>query len=91
MSICLGARGDSGTLACLRPQCTTLNVAILPLNLYQLKHGQTSDFTIGFIGLGNLGEPLCNSLVTKGCRVTVTDLNKASAQRLLDAGATLVR
>lgn len=48
---------------------------------------QPSDFTIGFIGLGNLGEPLCNSLVSKGFRVTVTDLNKANAQRLLDAGA----
>jgi len=48
---------------------------------------QPSDFTIGFIGLGNLGEPLCHSLVSKGFRVTVTDLNKANAQRLLNAGA----
>ena len=43
---------------------------------------------IGFIGLGNLGEPLCNSLVQKGFDVTVTDLHRANAQRLLDAGAT---
>jgi len=50
-------------------------------------HKQPSDFTIGFIGLGNLGEPLCHSLVSKGFRVTVTDLDKAHAQRLLDAGA----
>ena len=42
---------------------------------------------IGFIGLGNLGEPLCNSLVKAGYQVTVTDLHKASAQRLLDGGA----
>jgi 3-hydroxyisobutyrate dehydrogenase len=47
-----------------------------------------SDFSIGFIGLGNLGEPLCNSLVGKGFKVTVTDLNKANAKRLLDSGAT---
>ncbi len=42
---------------------------------------------IGFIGLGNLGEPLCNSLVKAGYKVTVTDLHKASAQRLLEGGA----
>ncbi len=46
-----------------------------------------SDFTIGFIGLGNLGEPLCNSLVSKGFSVTVTDLSKANAERLIAAGA----
>ena len=45
-------------------------------------------FKIGFIGLGNLGEPLCNSLVRKGFDVAVTDLQRANAQRLLDAGAT---
>ena len=44
-------------------------------------------FRIGFIGLGNLGEPLCNSLVCKGFDVTVTDLNKGNATRLLAAGA----
>ena len=44
-------------------------------------------FKIGFIGLGNLGEPLCNSLVEKGFDVTVTDLHKANAKRLLEAGA----
>jgi 3-hydroxyisobutyrate dehydrogenase len=43
---------------------------------------------IGFIGLGNLGEPLCNSLVKAGYKVTVTDLHKASAQRLLEGGAS---
>ncbi len=46
-----------------------------------------SAFKIGFIGLGNLGEPLCNSLVSKGFNVTVTDLRRDNAQRLLDAGA----
>ncbi len=46
-----------------------------------------SAFKIGFIGLGNLGEPLCNSLVRKGFQVTVTDLRRDNAQRLLDAGA----
>nr|WP_315247577.1 NAD(P)-dependent oxidoreductase [uncultured Albidiferax sp.] len=42
---------------------------------------------IGFIGLGSLGEGLCNSLVTAGFAVTVTDLNPACAQKLLAAGA----
>ncbi len=42
---------------------------------------------IGFIGLGALGEGLCNSLVKAGFAVTVTDLNKDLARRLLQAGA----
>ncbi|WP_394791030.1 NAD(P)-dependent oxidoreductase [Rhodoferax sp.] len=43
---------------------------------------------IGFIGLGSLGEGLCNSLVKAGFPVTVTDLNPAAAAKLLAAGAT---
>lgn len=42
---------------------------------------------IGFIGLGALGEGLCNSLVKTGFPVTVTDLNKETAKRLIAAGA----
>ncbi|MBU3739732.1 MAG: NAD(P)-dependent oxidoreductase [Rhodoferax sp.] len=42
---------------------------------------------IGFIGLGNLGEPLCNSLVQAGYTVTVTDLHPDSASRLVAGGA----
>jgi 3-hydroxyisobutyrate dehydrogenase len=45
---------------------------------------------IGFIGLGSLGEGLCNSLVTAGYEVTVNDLNKDLAKRLLAAGASWV-
>ena len=47
----------------------------------------TESLNIGFVGLGNLGEPLCNSLVKAGYKVTVTDLNKSSAKRLLEGGA----
>jgi 3-hydroxyisobutyrate dehydrogenase len=43
---------------------------------------------IGFIGLGALGEGLCNNLVKAGYPVTVNDLNKDLAQRLLEGGAT---
>ena len=43
--------------------------------------------TVGFIGLGSLGEGLCHSLVKAGYAVAVTDLNKANAQRLIAAGA----
>lgn len=48
----------------------------------------TESLNIGFVGLGNLGEPLCNSLVKAGYKVTVTDLNKDSAKRLLEGGAS---
>ena len=46
-----------------------------------------NDLKIGFIGLGALGEGLCNSLVKAGFSVTVTDLHKDAASRLLAAGA----
>ena len=48
----------------------------------------TNKLRIGFIGLGSLGEGLCNSLVTAGYPVTCTDLNPDLAKRLLAAGAT---
>lgn len=41
----------------------------------------------GFIGLGNLGFHLANSLVRAGFDVTVHDLNQALAEPLLKAGA----
>jgi len=47
----------------------------------------SSTLRIGFIGLGSLGEGLCNSLVKAGYPVTVNDLNKDLAKRLLAAGA----
>ncbi len=42
---------------------------------------------IGFAGLGSLGEPLAMNLVKAGCDVTVTDLSKDTAIRLIEAGA----
>lgn len=48
----------------------------------------TSKLRIGFIGLGALGEGLCNNLVKAGYPVTVNDLNKDLAKRLLEGGAT---
>lgn len=45
------------------------------------------NLNIGFIGLGALGEGLCHSLVKAGYRVSVNDLNKALAERLIAAGA----
>ena len=49
---------------------------------------EKNPLSIGFIGLGSLGEGLCHSLVKGGFPVTVTDLNKDSAKRLLAAGAS---
>ena len=48
----------------------------------------TSKLRIGFIGLGALGEGLCNNLVKAGFPVTVNDLNKDLAKRLVEGGAT---
>ena len=43
---------------------------------------------LGFIGVGNLGFHLANSLVKAGFPLTVHDLNKNAAEGLLAAGAT---
>jgi 3-hydroxyisobutyrate dehydrogenase len=43
----------------------------------------------GYIGLGNLGGHLAMSLVRKGYKVTVFDLDKSLAERHVAAGATL--
>jgi len=47
----------------------------------------TSKLRIGFIGLGALGEGLCNNLVKAGYSVTANDLNKDLGKRLLEGGA----
>jgi 3-hydroxyisobutyrate dehydrogenase len=46
-----------------------------------------SKLRIGFIGLGSLGEGLCNNLVKAGYTVTVNDLNKDLAKGLIAGGA----
>ena len=42
---------------------------------------------IGFIGLGNMGLPMAINLLKAGYEVTVTDLNKDNAKKLIAAGA----
>lgn len=45
--------------------------------------------TIGFIGLGVMGEPMCRHLVRKsGSRVVVFDLDAAALARLVEQGAS---
>jgi len=43
--------------------------------------------TIGFIGLGNMGGPMAQNLVTKGHEVKVFDLSDEAVNTLVDAGA----
>jgi len=46
--------------------------------------------TIGFIGLGVMGEPICRNLVKKsGAAVTVFDLSQQALARLRDEGAAV--
>jgi 3-hydroxyisobutyrate dehydrogenase len=42
---------------------------------------------VGFIGLGNVGAKLAGSLQRNGYEMVVRDLDKAAAQKFLDAGA----
>ena len=42
---------------------------------------------VGFIGLGVMGSSMAKNLIKKGHSLTVLDMNKASMQSLVDAGA----
>jgi 3-hydroxyisobutyrate dehydrogenase len=42
---------------------------------------------IGFIGLGNMGNPMCRNLLAAGFRLAVTDLRREAATNLLGLGA----
>jgi 3-hydroxyisobutyrate dehydrogenase len=42
---------------------------------------------IGFVGLGNMGGPMCGHLVQAGHEVTAFDLNRAAVERLAERGA----
>lgn len=44
--------------------------------------------SIGFIGLGNMGGPMCKRLLDAGYAVTAFDLNAAALDRAVAAGAT---
>jgi 3-hydroxyisobutyrate dehydrogenase len=46
---------------------------------------------IGFIGLGNMGGPMCGHLVQAGFEVTAYDLDRAALERLRAAGARAAR
>jgi len=47
----------------------------------------SSSHKVGFIGLGNVGAKLAGSLLRNDVDLTVRDLDRATAQPLLDAGA----
>jgi 3-hydroxyisobutyrate dehydrogenase len=42
---------------------------------------------IGFIGLGNMGGPMCGHLARAGFEVTAYDVNEGALERAVDAGA----
>ena len=44
--------------------------------------------TVGFIGLGNMGLPMCERLVGAGHRVVAFDLDPARVMKAVDAGAS---
>jgi 3-hydroxyisobutyrate dehydrogenase-like beta-hydroxyacid dehydrogenase len=43
--------------------------------------------SVGFIGLGNMGNPMALNLLKKGYAVTVFDMNPKAAANLIEAGA----
>src|SRR5881628_3720732 len=43
--------------------------------------------SVGFIGVGNMGNPMAGNIVKAGFPMTVFDLNPKAMQNLLDAGA----
>ena len=47
--------------------------------------------TIGWIGLGNMGRPMCRNLVDAGYPAVINDVSKDRVQELLDLGAEFVQ
>ena len=47
-----------------------------------------NDINIGFIGIGNLGKNLANSLILGGYKLFINDLDKKKGNTLIKAGAT---
>ena len=45
---------------------------------------------VGFIGVGNMGNPMAANLQKAGHTLQVHDIKREAAQNLLDAGATWV-
>ena len=45
---------------------------------------------VGFIGIGNIGQPMAKQLLNNGFSVLINDLNKETATPLLKAGAKKV-
>jgi len=46
---------------------------------------------VGFVGLGNMGGPMCGHLARAGLEVRAFDLDEAALGRAVDAGASAVR
>ena len=44
---------------------------------------------LGFVGLGQMGEPICRNLLQAGHSVGIFDINQAALQRLEADGATI--
>jgi 3-hydroxyisobutyrate dehydrogenase len=44
--------------------------------------------TLGFLGLGNMGGPMCKRLLAAGFKVTAFDINEAALASAVDAGAS---
>lgn len=42
---------------------------------------------LGFVGLGNIGEPICRNLLEEGYEIAVHDANPKAMARLGDTGA----
>jgi len=43
---------------------------------------------LGFIGMGNMGNPMASNLIKAGHQLTVHDLRREAAANLLESGAT---
>ena len=44
-------------------------------------------FSVGFVGLGNMGNPMALNVLGKGFALTVFDMNPAAVQNVVEAGA----
>ncbi|XP_034952699.1 3-hydroxyisobutyrate dehydrogenase, mitochondrial [Chelonus insularis] len=67
-----------------------LNLFTVGLNLLKkssLSQGKRHFSSIGFVGLGNMGNYMANNLIKKGHKIVVYDVNRSALTNLVEAGA----
>ncbi|MGI9380356.1 MAG: NAD(P)-binding domain-containing protein [Methyloligellaceae bacterium] len=57
------------------------------MSMIESKTLNKDDSLVGWIGVGNLGEPICNNLMRSSINICVCDINPVQIDKLSEGGA----